>query len=96
MPQASAFAALANDGEYCAPVKVTEARDNEYEIPEANCEQTLDSDLVAQLNETLIPIAEERTADSDRQYPMTGKTETNNFESSTWCNGYTTGLSFST
>lgn len=98
LTQASAFATLANDGQYCTPralIEVTDAQGNEYEVPEANCEQAIDSDIVAELNETLIPVAEERTADGDPQYPMAGKTGTNNFESSTWFNGYTTGLSTS-
>ena len=98
LTQASAFAALANDGEYCAPralEEVTDAQGNEYDIPEANCEQAIDSDVVAELNETLIPIAEERTAEGDPEFPMAGKTGTDNFESSTWFNGYTTGLSTS-
>ncbi|MDN6679302.1 MAG: penicillin-binding protein, partial [Yaniella sp.] len=96
--QASAFATLANDGEYCAPralEEVTDAQGNEYDIPEANCEQAIDSEVVAELNETLIPIAEERTAEGDPEFPMAGKTGTDNFESSTWFNGYTTGLSTS-
>lgn len=98
LTQASAFAALANDGEYCAPralEEVTDAEGKEYDIPEANCEQAIDSDVVAELNETLIPIAEERTAEGDPEFPMAGKTGTDNFESSTWFNGYTTGLSTS-
>lgn len=98
LTQASAFAALANDGEYCAPralEEVTDAQGKEYDIPEANCEQAIDSDVVAELNETLIPIAEERTAEGDPEFPMAGKTGTDNFESSTWFNGYTTGLSTS-
>lgn len=98
LTQASAFATLANDGEYCSPralQEVTDSRGKEYEIPEANCEQAIDSDVVAELNETLIPVAEERTAEGDPEYPMAGKTGTDNFESSTWFNGYTTGLSTS-
>lgn len=98
LTQASAFATLANDGEYCAPralEEVTDAQGKEYDIPEANCEQAIDSDVVAELNETLIPIAEERTAEGDPEFPMAGKTGTDNFESSTWFNGYTTGLSTS-
>ena len=98
LTQASAFAALANDGQYCTPrslVEVTDARGNEYQVPEANCEQALDPDIIAQLNETLTSIAQERTADGEPQYPMAGKTGTNNFESSTWFNGYTSGLSTS-
>lgn len=98
LTQASAFATLANDGEYCSPralQEVTDAQGNEYEVPEANCEQAIDSEVVAELNETLIPIAEERTADGDPEFPMGGKTGTDNFESSTWFNGYTTGLSTS-
>lgn len=98
LTQASAFATLANDGEYCAPralEEVTDAQGNQYDIPEANCEQAIDSDVVAELNETLIPIAEERTAEGDPEFPMAGKTGTDNFESSTWFNGYTTGLSTS-
>lgn len=98
LTQASAFATLANDGEYCSPralEEVTDAHGNEYDVPEADCEQAIDSDIVAELNETLIPIAEERTAEGDPEYPMAGKTGTDNFESSTWFNGYTTGLSTS-
>ena len=98
LTQASAFATLANDGEYCAPralEQVTDSQGNDYEVPEENCEQAIDSDIVAELNETLVPIAEERTAEGDPEYPMAGKTGTDNFESSTWFNGYTSGLSTS-
>ncbi|MDS2171139.1 MULTISPECIES: transglycosylase domain-containing protein [unclassified Nesterenkonia] len=96
LTQASAFATLANDGEYCRPraiAEVTDTNGNTYETPEADCEQVIDEEVVAQLNETLIRIAEDRTADGDPQFPMAGKTGTNNFESSTWFIGFSRGLS---
>ena len=96
LTQASAYATLANDGEYCRPRAITEITDtsgNDYEVPEAACEQVIDSDVVAQLNETLIRIAEDRTAEGEPEFPMAGKTGTNNFEDSTWFVGYSSGLS---
>ena len=98
LTQATAFATLAADGEYCQPrtlLEVTDTHGNEYEVPEPNCDDVLDSQVVAELNETMVRIAEDRTADGDPEFPMAGKTGTNNNESSTWFNGYSTGLSTS-
>ncbi|WP_313815926.1 transglycosylase domain-containing protein [Citricoccus sp.] len=101
MTQAAAYAAFANDGQYCAPrslVSVTDASGKEYDVGAPECDQALDPEVVAQLNETLTNIAQ-RTADETgqtetvEQAPMGGKTGTNNAQSSTWYIGYTSGLS---
>lgn len=95
LTQASAFAAFAADGQYCRPrilSEVTDAEGTSYEVPAEECSQALDSDTVAQLNETLGLIAEERVAEGDAEFPIAGKTGTNNNESSTWFIGYTSGL----
>ncbi|GAB3192860.1 transglycosylase domain-containing protein [Nesterenkonia suensis] len=96
LTQAAAYATLANDGEYCRPRAITEITDtsgNTYEVPEADCEQVIDEEVVAELNETLIRIAEDRTASGDPEFPMAGKTGTNNTETSTWFIGFSRGLS---
>lgn len=93
---AAAYAAFAADGEYCAPRAITEVSDthgNEYEIAEPNCEQTLDEDVVAQVNDSMINIAEGQIANGSPNYPMAGKTGTNDTASSTWFMGFTRGLS---
>lgn len=95
LTQANAFAAFAADGTYCRPraiEEVTDAEGNSYPVPEQDCEQAVDSNVVAQLNQTLTMIAEERVADGDPQFPMAGKTGTNNSQSSSWFVGYSSGL----
>jgi membrane peptidoglycan carboxypeptidase len=101
MTQAAAYAAFANDGKYCAPralVSVKDPTGQEYDVGAPRCDQALEPEAVAQLNETLTSIAH-RTADETgqpetaQQVPMGGKTGTNNSQSSTWYIGYTSGLS---
>lgn len=93
---AAAYAAFAADGEYCTPraiSEVTDAHGTDYEIPESNCEQVLDEDVVAEVNDSMINIAEGQTANNDPNFPMAGKTGTNDTSSSTWFMGFTRGLS---
>ncbi|MEO9247938.1 transglycosylase domain-containing protein [Citricoccus nitrophenolicus] len=101
MTQAAAYAAFANDGEYCAPRSLVSVKDTdgeEYDVGAPACEQALDPEVVAQLNETLTNIAhrnaeEAGQPDQVQEIPMGGKTGTNNSQSSTWYIGYTSGLS---
>ena len=96
MTQAAAYAAFANEGEYCRPralLEVEDANGNSYDVPPSDCEQVLESDTVAQLNDTLINIAEEQVADGNPEFPMAGKTGTNDTTSSTWFIGYSSGVS---
>ncbi|WP_255546515.1 MULTISPECIES: transglycosylase domain-containing protein [unclassified Nesterenkonia] len=96
LTQAAAYAAFADDGNYCEPraiLEVTDTHGNEYDVPEANCEQVIDEDVVAQVNDTTINIAEGTVAAGDPPFPMAGKTGTNDFASSTWFVGYSSGVS---
>lgn len=96
LTMAAAYAAFAADGEYCAPralLEVTDTHGNEYEIAEPNCEQALDEDIAAQLNDTMINIAENSVAGGDPNFPMAGKTGTGEDSASTWFLGYTRGMS---
>ncbi|MCY1157477.1 MAG: penicillin-binding protein [Citricoccus sp.] len=91
---AAAYATLADDGNYCAPrviSEVTDTRGNTYQVPPVECEKVADSQEVAELNNTLKAIASERIA-TDMPFEIAGKTGTNNWSSSTWFIGSTTGL----
>ncbi|WP_345600425.1 penicillin-binding transpeptidase domain-containing protein, partial [Thermocatellispora tengchongensis] len=95
LAQASAFAALANEDEYCAPralLSVKDAAGNKYKVPGEDCEDALEPDVVANLNGTLSKIAGQRIAKGTINVPIAGKTGTNNGASSTWFVGYTTGV----
>lgn len=91
---ASAYATLADDGNYCRPralTEVTDTRGNSYQVPPVDCHKVADTQNVAELNNTLKAIASERIA-RDMPFPVAGKTGTNNTSSSTWFIGSTTGL----
>ncbi|HEY4615077.1 MAG TPA: penicillin-binding transpeptidase domain-containing protein, partial [Citricoccus sp.] len=98
MTQAAAYAAFANDGEYCRPraiEAVTDSTGKQYDVGGPQCEQAIDPEVVAKLNETLTQIGRRNAeeAGTDPGVPMGGKTGTNNSQSSTWYIGYTSGLS---
>ncbi|PRZ14051.1 membrane peptidoglycan carboxypeptidase [Nesterenkonia sandarakina] len=96
LTQAAAYAAFADDGNYCQPraiLEVTDTHGNEYNVPGESCEQVIDEDVVAQVNDITINIAEGTIAAGDPPFPMAGKTGTNNFESSTWFVGFSSGVS---
>lgn len=91
---AAAYATLADDGNYCEPrviSEVTDTRGNSYQVPPVNCQKVADTQQVAELNNTLKAIASERIA-QDMPFQVAGKTGTNNWSSSTWFIGSTTGL----
>ncbi|MFC0583028.1 transglycosylase domain-containing protein [Micrococcoides hystricis] len=96
LSQATGFATFANDGKRCNPraiTKVTDAAGNSYKVPAKKCENVIDSDVVAQLNTTMKRIASDRIAQGAINFPIAGKTGTNDNESSTWFVGYSKGLS---
>ncbi len=96
LTQAAAYATFADDGNFCEPralLEVTDTHGNEYDVPGENCEQVLDEDVVAQVNDTIINIAEGTIAAGNPPFPMAGKTGTNNFYSSTWFVGFSSGVS---
>ncbi|MEE1621366.1 transglycosylase domain-containing protein [Zafaria sp. Z1313] len=96
LSQAAAFAAFANEGEYCKPRALTSVEDaagNQYKVPGVDCSQQIDEKVVRNLNGTLSKIASQRVARGTVNVPIAGKTGTNNGASSTWFVGYTTGVS---
>ena len=97
----SAYTVFANDGVQCEPraiLEVSDAQGNEYSVPEESCEQKIDPDVVAQVNDTLINIAERSPTYNtpfergDAPYPMLGKTGTSGENSHTWFAGSSKGL----
>ncbi|GFZ86250.1 transglycosylase domain-containing protein [Nesterenkonia alkaliphila] len=97
-----AYAAFANDGTICTPralLEVTDAHGNSYEVPEPDCEEVVDPDVVAQVNDTLINIAEQnqyvQQRDGSAPFPMAGKTGTHQSVSVMSFVGYTEGISTS-
>ncbi|MGP9032253.1 transglycosylase domain-containing protein [Glutamicibacter mysorens] len=96
LSQAAAFAAFANKGEYCEPRAITGVTDkdgNEYKVKKESCSQQIDPTYIADLNGTLQKIATKRVSKGRVAGPIAGKTGTNNYASSTWFVGYTTGIS---
>ncbi|MFI8413414.1 transglycosylase domain-containing protein [Paeniglutamicibacter gangotriensis] len=95
LAQATAFAALANRGEFCenrALTSVTDATGNKYKVKPVSCEQVLSPQIAADMNGTMKKIASNRVA-KNINAPIAGKTGTNTGASSTWFVGYSTGIS---
>ncbi|MGO1522825.1 MAG: transglycosylase domain-containing protein [Nesterenkonia sp.] len=100
MTLASAYGAFANDGQLCEPrafLEITDAQGNEYPVPETDCEEVVDPEVVAQVNDTLINAAERPLISTpfppdDPPFPMLGKTGTAAGSSNTWFAGATEGM----
>lgn len=97
LSMASAYSTLASGGTYCEPraiESIVDAEGNEYTVPPVQCSPgALNADNVKELNNTLTQLADERISQGELDFPIAGKTGTNNFESSTWFIGYTSDLS---
>lgn len=98
---ASAYTVFANDGVQCEPRVIQEISDwqgNSYPVPEENCEEKMDADVAAQVNDTLVNIAERSPTNNspfplgDPPFPMLGKTGTSGENSHTWFAGSSKGL----
>merc|ERR1739838_738419 len=71
-----------------------DAEGNEYNVPPVQCSPgALNPENIKELNNTLTQLADERISQGQLDFPIAGKTGTNNFESSTWFIGYTSELS---
>ncbi|MDO5744044.1 MAG: penicillin-binding transpeptidase domain-containing protein, partial [Micrococcaceae bacterium] len=95
LAQATAFAALANNGEFCenrALISVTDASGTDYKVKPVDCRQEVSPQVVADMNGTMKKIASQKVAKGTIGYPIAGKTGTNNDANSTWFVGYTTGM----
>jgi len=92
MTLASAYATFANDGQRCEPRAISEVTDpagTRYEVPARDCTQVLDADMAAEVNDTLINIAEDQLAGGSPSFPIAGKTGTSGEASNTWFLGST-------
>ncbi|GAA1868921.1 transglycosylase domain-containing protein [Paeniglutamicibacter psychrophenolicus] len=95
LAQATAFAAFANNGEFCenrALTSVTDAAGNDYKVKPVTCRQEISPQVVADMNGTMKKIGKKATK-GQISLPIAGKTGTNNGANSTWFVGYTTGMS---
>jgi len=97
LTMASAYSTLASGGTYCEPraiESIVDAEGNEYAVPPVQCSPgALNADNIKELNNTLTQLADKRISKGELDFPIAGKTGTNNFESSTWFIGYTSELS---
>lgn len=96
LSQAAAFAAFANDGEFCEPRALTSVTDkdgNKYKVKKETCNQVIEPQNIADLNATLKKIATTRVSKGRVSGPIAGKTGTNDWSTSTWFVGYSTGIS---
>ncbi|GAA1150977.1 transglycosylase domain-containing protein [Nesterenkonia lutea] len=96
LTQAAAYATFADDGNFCEPralLEVTDTHGNEYDVPEEDCEQVIDEEIVAQVNDITINIAEGTIAAGNPPFPMAGKTGTTDDAVHTWFVGYSSGVS---
>ena len=93
---ATGFSTLGSGGTYCEPraiEAIVDAEGNEYTVPPIQCDPgALNSENIKELNNTLTSIADERIAKGAIDFPIAGKTGTNNHSSSTWFIGYTSEL----
>ncbi|MDO2935294.1 transglycosylase domain-containing protein [Paeniglutamicibacter sulfureus] len=95
LAQATAFATFANNGEFCdnrALTSVTDAKGTAYKVKPVTCEQAVSPQVVADMNGTMTKIAKQKVTKGAIDYPISGKTGTNNKANSTWFVGYTTGM----
>ncbi|WP_162320704.1 transglycosylase domain-containing protein [Nesterenkonia haasae] len=86
-----------DDGQRCEPravESVTDRLGNELVVPEVDCQDALDPEVAAQVNDTLINIAEQQNSvgAGGPPFPMAGKTGTSHTASATWFMGFTEGL----
>lgn len=97
LTMAGAYSTLGSGGTYCEPraiESIVDATGEEYSVPPVQCDPgALNPENIRELNNTLTAIADERIAEGQLDFPIAGKTGTNNQSTSTWFVGYTSELS---
>src|SRR5699024_5785573 len=93
---ASAYSTLGSGGTYCEPraiLSIVDAEGKEYNVPPIQCDPgALNPENIKELNNTLTALADQRIAQGRINFPIAGKTGTNNYSNSTWFVGYTSEL----
>lgn len=96
LTMAGAYSTLGSGGTYCEPraiESIVDASGEEYTVPPVQCDPgALNPENIRELNNTLTSIADERIAEGELDFPIAGKTGTNNQSTSTWFVGYTSEL----
>ncbi|GGC80873.1 carboxypeptidase [Tersicoccus solisilvae] len=96
LTMASAFATFSTDGKYCAPVGITSVTDRNnknYEVPQANCRQTIKSEVAQGVNSVLQEVLVRGSGYlRGIGVPAAAKTGTTDNSEYTWMVGYTKGL----
>src|SRR5690625_7800264 len=92
----AACSTLGSGGSFCEPraiESIVDAEGNEYNVPSIQCDPgALNPENIKELNNTLTQLTDERISQGEIDFPIAGKTGTNNYESSTWFIGYTPDL----
>ncbi|RFA16632.1 hypothetical protein B7R22_03960 [Subtercola boreus] len=98
LDMAAAFAAVANEGVYCAPVPIARIVDStgaELTLPPAACTPAVSPEIAATMAYALTSVVTSGTATASNPrngIPHFGKTGTTNSEKDTWFVGSTTNL----
>lgn len=96
LTMAGAYSTLGSGGTYCEPraiQSIVDSAGEEYSVPPVQCDPgALNPENIRELNNTLSAIADERIAQGELDFPIAGKTGTNNQSTSTWFVGYTSEL----
>ncbi len=96
LTMAAAYSTLGSGGTYCEPraiESIVDATGEEYSVPPVQCSPgSLNPENIKELNNTLTQLADERISRGELDFPIAGKTGTNNYESSTWFIGYSSDL----
>ena len=95
LTMAASFATFASGGTYCRPIAITGVTGPDGEdipVPEQDCEQVLDSDVVNGMNHALQRVVGQRSGTGWRadipDRPTAGKTGTSNDNGHAWFVGY--------
>ncbi|NWN88154.1 MAG: transglycosylase domain-containing protein [Micrococcaceae bacterium] len=96
LTMAAGYSTLGSGGTYCEPrafESIVDSEGEEYTVPPVQCDPgALNPENIKELNNTLTGIADERIAEGNIDFPIAGKTGTNNASSSLWFIGYTSEL----
>jgi membrane peptidoglycan carboxypeptidase len=103
LTMAAAYAAIANDGEYCSPIaidRVVERRTgNELPVPQSLCSTAVTPDIAHAMTHALTRVMTGGTgsaANTGDGTPLAGKTGTTDSRVHTWMIGYSTAVATAT
>lgn len=96
LTMATGYSTLGSGGTHCEPraiESIVDAEGREYTVAPVQCDEgAVNPENIKELNNTLTAIADERISQGRINFPIAGKTGTNNFSNSTWFVGYTSEL----